>query len=388
VSQSLSRWQAVVLGLVVVSAVAVGGYGLARIADKQGLWADTFEVTAGFPEANDITPGTPVRIRGVDAGQVVAVEYPDHDGPGAEVTVRMRLDSRFANRVYADATAQIFGSGLLGSKVISVNPGTPERGPLADGRLRGLKPFNMDEAVADARKTAEEVRALAAETKGLVKEVRDSNGTFMKLIKDDDLYTDAKALIARTDKAIGGLETTVGGLEKEITGLHGFIQDGRETMRSVKQGTDALGKMPIVRGYVENSTELLVRPNSRRDMWAFQTKDLFLADRPAELSDNGRIHLNNVANAIKANKNKYAEVVVVAYCDPADKTQTTASASELTKKQAEAVVGHLKADDVHKLGTFSRRKLTPLGMGMNPSPVVEKETLPPAVVQVMVFTPQ
>ena len=46
---------------------------------------------------------------------------------------------------------------------------------------------------------------------------------------------------------------------------------------------------------------------------------------------------------MKANKNKNADIVVVAFCDPADKSQTSASALELTKKQAEAVVDHLKA---------------------------------------------
>src|SRR5262245_47778555 len=143
VSQSLSRYQAVVLGLVVLVALALGGFGLARIADRQGLWSDSFEITAGFPDVHDVTPGTPVRIRGVDAGEVVRVEYPDHDGPDAEVTVRMRLSSRFASRIYSDATAQIHGSGMLGSKVIALNPGTPRSGSLADGRLRGLKSFDM-----------------------------------------------------------------------------------------------------------------------------------------------------------------------------------------------------------------------------------------------------
>ena len=153
-SQSLTRWQAVLLGLVVVAALGLGGYGVTRIADKQGLWADTVEVTAGFPEAHDITPGTPVRIRGVDAGQVVAVEYPDRDGPGTEVTVRMRLQAKYASRVYADASAQIHGSGLLGSKVISIQPGDPAAGALANGRLRGVKPFDMNEAVAEVRDLA------------------------------------------------------------------------------------------------------------------------------------------------------------------------------------------------------------------------------------------
>jgi hypothetical protein len=370
-----------VLGLVVLAALALGGFGVARIADKQGLWAESFEVTAGFPEVHDVTPGTPVRIRGVDAGQVVAVEYPDHDDPGAEVTVRMRLDRRFAGRVYSDATAQIHGSGLLGSKVIALHPGTPQRGLLADGRVRGVKPLNMDDAMADARKTADEVRALAAETKGLVKEIRESNGTLMKLVKDDSLHKKVEALVERTDKSIGKLE-------KEVAGLGAFVQDGRETMRSVKQGTDAIGKMPIIRSYVENSTELMVRPNHKRDMWAFAVKDVFERDKPAEMSYNGQVHMNNLANIIKENKNKNAEVVVVAFCDPADKSQTAASATELTKKQAEAIVNHLRICDVHKLGTFSRRKITPLGMGMNPSPVVEKDPLPAAVIQVMVFTPQ
>src|SRR5262249_50191433 len=185
-----------------------------------------------------------------------------------EVTVRMHLDRRFASRLYADASAQIQSSGLLGSKVISIQPGNPDRGSLADGRLRGLKPFNLDEAVAEVRGTAAEMRGLASETKGLVKEVRDSNGTLMKLVRDDDLYQDAKGLIARADKAVGKLEG-------EVTGLRGFIQDGRETLRSVKQGTDAIGKMPLIRNYVENSVELLVRPNHRRDYWPFESKDLF-----------------------------------------------------------------------------------------------------------------
>src|SRR5262245_29173968 len=91
VSQGLGRWQAAVLGLVVLAALSVGGYGLARIAHRQGVWAETVEATVGFPEAHDVNPGTPVRVRGVEAGQVVAVEYPPGDGPGALVKLRLRL---------------------------------------------------------------------------------------------------------------------------------------------------------------------------------------------------------------------------------------------------------------------------------------------------------
>jgi len=392
-SHALTRRQSVLLGSAVIAALLLGGYGLARIADKQGLWSDSTEVTVGFAEAHDLAPGTPVRIRGVEAGQVVAVEYPDHDDPGAEVTVRMKLDSKYAARLYADATATIHGSGVFGAKVIAIQPGTPAAGPLASGRLKGIKPFDIADAVAELRDTAGEVKKLAADVKatstearGLIKDVRESDGTFAKLVKDDELYrdlkeltTDAKGLVKRTDKAVGTVES-------EMANLKGFVSDGRETLRSVKQSTDAVAKMPLIRSYVSDSNGMLVKPTHHKQRMAYNTADLFVG-KTAHVSDDGHKHLACVAEWLRGPHADNAEVVVVAFCDPNDPDQTAASALETTKKQSEVVVEYLKGLGVHKLGWTTRRKMSPLGMGMNPSPVVEKETLPPSNLQVLLFTP-
>ena len=399
-SHSLSRRQSAVLGLVVVVALALGGYGIARIADKQGFWADTVEVTAAFPEAHDVAPGTPVRIRGVDAGQVVAVEYPDHDGAGAEVTVRMRLQARYAGRVYSDASAQIHSSGLLGSKVISIQPGDPKNGALAGGRLRGAKPFDVNEAVAEVRDLAKEAKGSAAEVKALAKDaretvasargfidgVRDGTGTLSKLVRDDDLYEDARDALADMRKLIARTDRAVGTVEGEVVGLRGLVSDGRDTLKSVKQGSDALSKLPIVRSYVEDAAALLVRPTMKRERWTFEAKSLF-EPGTAALTHDGQVHMNNMANILKENKVSGSEVVVAAFFDANDKSQTAAAALELTKKQAEAAVAHLKRCGVHKMGVVSRRKVTPLGMGTALSPA-EPEPNVPSHVQVLLFTPR
>jgi ABC-type transporter Mla subunit MlaD len=275
-SHALTRRQSILLGLAVLIALLAGGYGLARIADKQGLWSESAELTVGFSEAHDLAPGTPVRIRGVEAGQVVAIEYPDHDGPGAEVTVRMKVDPKFTARLYSDASATVHSSGVFGSKVIAIQPGTPASGPLASGRLKGVKPFDMSDAVAELRDTAGEVKRLAADVKatstaarGLIQDVRESDGTFAKLVKDDELYrdlkeiaTDTKGMVKRTDKAIGTVES-------EMSNLKGFVSDGRETLRSVKQSTDAVAKMPLIRTYVSDANGLLVKPSHTRERMAY-----------------------------------------------------------------------------------------------------------------------
>lgn len=399
-SQSLSRAQAVVLGLVVVAALGLGGYGVARIADKQGLWADTVELTAGFPEAHDITPGTPVRIRGVDAGQVVAVEYPDGDGPGAEVTVRMRVRAQFAGRLYSDASAQAHNSGLLGSKVVSIRPGNPNKGALAGGRVRGVKPFDVEEAVAEVRDLAEEAKGTAAEVKGLAKDaratvssakeliddVKKGDGTLAKLIRDDDLYEDARGTFADLRKLIARTDRAVGNFEGEVTHLHGFVSDGRDTLQSVRQGSDALKRMPVVRSYVEDAVATLVRPTMARERWTFQSKDLF-EPGTATLTHEGQVHMNDMANILKANKASGSEVVVAAFFDANEKGPSPSVVLELTRKQADVVASHLKACGVHKMGWVARRKVTPIGMGTALSPA-DPEPNAPSHVQVLLFSPR
>ncbi len=400
-SQSLSRRQAVILGLVVVVALVLGGYGIARIADKQGLWADTIELTAGFSEAHDITPGTPVRIRGIDAGQVVAVEYPDHDGPDAEVTVRMRVATKYAHRLYADAAAQIHTSGLLGSKVISIQPGQPTSGALAGSHVRGVNPTDLNilavevRALAqEAKITASEVQSLAADTRTTVArvnsffhDIQTSDGTLAKLIRDDDLYADARGALADLRTLITRADQALGRLEAEADELHHFVSDGRDTLRSVKQGTDAIGQMPIIRHYVEDTAALLVRPTMSREKFSFYSGHLF-EPGSAIFTPEGLAHLANLANHLNARKVAGSEIVVAGFFDPNDKSLTPAAARELTRKQAEAVANYFQQHNVHKLGIIARRKIIPLGMGTARSPVVDPEKLPPTHIEVHLFIPR
>lgn len=385
-SQSLSRWQAVALGLVVVLAAALGGVGLARVAGKQGLWSDSFEVTVGFAEPHDVGPGTPVRVRGVDAGQVVAVEYPGTDDPAATVTLRMRLDARFADRLYGDATAQVHSTGLLGSRVISIHPGTPASGPLADGRLKPTEAPDLAKAAAQLAEATKKIGAAADETTLLVREVRTGNGTLAKLVNDDELYGeikglahDSRAMVKRADAALGSVDAEVAKVDK-------FVGEGRDTLRSVRQGTDAMQRLPLVRNYVEDAAAILVRPTHRKEMMAYHAWHVF-EPGTAILTDAGREHLTAVAGWLKEAKNDDAEVVVAAMCDPEDTTQTTASALELTRKQCEVAVEFLKDQRAHKIGWIARRTMTPLGLGFGPSPVVEAKPNPPPYLQVMLFTP-
>ena len=136
-------------------------------------------------------PGTAVRIRGVNAGQVVAVDYPATDGPDAVVTLRLKLDARFADRLYADATARLHSTGLISAKVVAIDPGTPAAGPLVDGELTATESPDLAAAAAKFGAAAEEAEML-------LREARTGNGSFARLVRDDDLYQELKGLTRDT----------------------------------------------------------------------------------------------------------------------------------------------------------------------------------------------
>ena len=385
-SQTLSRWQSIILGFVVVAALGLSGFGLTQIASSQGLWADTFELETGFAEVNDVGPGTPVRIRGVNAGQVVAVEYPTTDGPTATVSVRMRLDARFRHRVYADGTVRVQSTGLLGSKVIAIDPGTPASGEPIDGRLGSEEAVDFAKTAAKLDDIADKLGDTVDETTLLVREVRTGDGTIPKLLRDDDLYAELKGLAKDTRVVMKRADGALTVVEVEAGNVRELVSDGRDTLRSVKQGTDAVQKLPIIRGYVEDQVALLSRPDCQREAMTYNALDLF-PPGSAVLSEQGKEHLSAAVAWLKQGHDD-ADAVVVCRCGPDIPGQTAETAVELTRKQSEAVTAFLRENGAHKTGWFSRREITPIGVGHGPCPVPERESVSPSYLQLLMFTPQ
>ena len=379
-NQNLSRGQSIGLGLLVLAILVVASSGLLALANKQGLWADHTEVTVGFAEVNDIYPGTPVRLRGLEVGQVVAMEYPELEGAEAWVRVRLKIKKEYADRLNADASAQIQSTGLLSGKVIALAAGDPRLGPLIGSELRTGKSDSWAE-------TAAKLNEVADETRQLLHGIRAGQGTVGKLLQDEALYQDLKGLAKDSRTMVQEAQGAVQRVESQVSNVERFVEDGRETLRSTRSTVDGVNQSWLGRQFLDNATQTLVRPRHRREAVTYATSDLFESGT-AILTDPGRAHLAEVVKWLKSNHPSEADVVVAALCDPEDYRQTASSALELTRKQSETVVEFLKSQGAHKISWVSKRKFTALGLGQGPSPAVEPTTLPPSYLQVLLFTPQ
>jgi virulence factor Mce-like protein len=90
-----------------------------------------YEVKAAFASANDLKPGSPVRIAGVEVGKVTAVQPLHEGGEGALITMRIKDAGR---PVHTDATAKIRPRIFLeGNFFVDLTAGSPSAPELGDG---------------------------------------------------------------------------------------------------------------------------------------------------------------------------------------------------------------------------------------------------------------
>lgn len=342
-SRSLTRTQAIILGVIVLLGIGLLGLGLFAVGSRQWLFSESFHVRAGFDEIRGVEIGTRVRIQGIDAGEVVEVLPPTETG--GKVMVRLRLKADYRHLVRSNATVQIVGEGMLGGKVLEIDTGSSNYPSVEDNALL-------------ASKKSSELSDVINRVGGTLEGIVEGDGTLGKLVKDPQAYKSLVELIDQT----------------------------KATMVAFQRDAEAFKKLPIVGKYVEDPEKLLIRPQMERNRKWFKETDLFQSGR-ATLTAQGQNKLDQLAGWINGLKHDDSEVVVVAYA--ARDAKDRSWARTVTTEQATTVAEYLKdKHDAHKLGFLSSRKVIPLGMGVNAPLTPEREKLSFPRIEIQIFVPQ
>ena len=355
-SRSLTRVQAILLGATVLAGVALAALAVSAIGSHQWLWGGTFHLNVGFREVQGVEPGTPVRVRGRNVGQVEEVERPAT--ANADIVLSLRIDLRERDLIKDDATARIVSEGMVAGKVVEIDPGSDAAQPVADGAVIASRPTSdLTTVMRNVDRGLDDVGQVVRKIDRVLDGVQKGEGSLGRLVKDEEAYRE---------------------MVESIRGV-------RRTMASLKQNADALKGMPVVRNYVHDPYKELVRPDCERNRKVFREADLFEPGH-AVLTAQGRQRLDDIAPWLDGLKHKGSEVVVASYAYP---SLDTDFAQALTQKQSDAVCEYLiDHHAVHKMGWFSRRKVEALGLGTESPPAPDLQKLPLPRVEVLVFVPQ
>jgi phospholipid/cholesterol/gamma-HCH transport system substrate-binding protein len=220
------RWAEVKVGLLVLVALTMLVVMIMSLEEGVGLPGSQYQFRAVVPHTQSLKVGAPVRMNGVDVGNVRQISI-GQDTPKVEITFSVNRD--VAAHIRDDATVSIRPMGLLGDKFLEILPGSPSRPPLAVGSLLvGQAETDFSGITAGASATIENLNNAIREIQHILASFSQGQGTASKLLADPGLYDRSQRVIEKlelaSDKSIALLdkvgrgEGTIGRLvtDKEI----------------------------------------------------------------------------------------------------------------------------------------------------------------------------
>jgi phospholipid/cholesterol/gamma-HCH transport system substrate-binding protein len=225
------------LGAFIIATLAVLAAGIFIIGSKQYLFTPTYRLKAQFSTVVGLDPGAEVRVGGVNAGSVRAIQLPHN--PTDKITVLMDLQRSTHDIIKQDSVAAIQTEGLLGNEYVSITFGSASAPDVKDDDIIASQPPLV---IADLMKKADgildtsqqalnNVTVTAANLSSISGKINQGQGTIGALVNDKKIYT-------QLDQTTAGLRDTVNHAQVGVTAF-------QENMEAMKQNF-------LLRGFFKN----------------------------------------------------------------------------------------------------------------------------------------
>jgi phospholipid/cholesterol/gamma-HCH transport system substrate-binding protein len=210
------------VGLFVFGGLVLFGIGMFLIGDRHQLFARNIEYYTEFKNLSGLTAGAKVRVSGLDAGEVLAIDIPD--SPTARFRLRFRVDAKLQALVRGDSVISIDREGVVGGTYLAVRPGTSTSAQAeALATIPSEEPTELSALLARSEELLDDVKAAlngvtttVANVNDVVVALKDGRGTAGMLLTDDALATE-----------IRGTLTAVGSSVRDVAG---DLKGGRGTV--------------------------------------------------------------------------------------------------------------------------------------------------------------
>ena len=225
--------------LIAIAVIAATAVAMFLAAARELPWSGGFELRGVFGQIQGMTTGTPVRIAGVDVGEVTETEPLGGDGAGGKVLVTMELDEQ-ALPIHDDATLRLRPRLFLeGNYFIDLRPGSPVAPEVDAGHTIALgstsSPVQLDQVLTTLQSDTRSKLRIAIDqlgnalerhggARGLRSFARASAGAYRStaLVSQALLGTerhDLSGLIANLGRVVAALDRNERGLQSLVVNL-------------------------------------------------------------------------------------------------------------------------------------------------------------------------
>ena len=350
-SQRQLKWSQLKVGITVIVACIILAILMILMSGTGGLFTKTILLKSYFFDAQGLRVGAPVRLSGVDIGNVKTIQVVPNK-PLAPVEVTMKVNRKYDFNLHKDSKTLLSTAGVLGETYINIDSSTAKAAMVEDGdvlksgevpdysdvmRAANSSLQNMDVLLKRLDRIIafvesgqgsvgkliydpslyNRVNSTVTEFQSLVGDISNGKGSIGKLIADDELYNKLNASVDKVNKMIDDLNAgqgTAGKLLKDDT----LYKNANQTIANVQQltadinaGKGAIGKMARDQQFADKLQNTLNRISNLTDKLdeGNGSAALFLRD-PAVYNNTNKLltDTQELIKAIRQNPKKYLTI--------------------------------------------------------------------------------
>ncbi|HTV60591.1 MAG TPA: MlaD family protein [Verrucomicrobiae bacterium] len=227
-------WTELRVGLFVLAGLFLIAVGIFYVTGA-GILGPKYRLVTYLPEVDGVQTGTPVRLDGVEIGNVQSIALTPHPVDRMHnITLVLRIDKKYQGEIRTDSTASLITEGLLGNRYVTISRGLTGEMIPAGGVIPGTEEAAMKEVVQRGAELMGNLSALSDDLRGIVGQIQKGNGTLGKLMNDPSLYNHLNDTAAKLD----ALATN--------------IQQGQGTVGMLMNSDELYNKADATMGHAEN----------------------------------------------------------------------------------------------------------------------------------------
>ena len=269
-SQSQLQWSRLRVGITVLVATVTLTVVIFLIGSTS-FFTRQIHLRTYFDNAQGLRRGAPVRLQGVDIGNVVRISVNSRN-PLKPVEVFMKVNTRYLDFLRKDSNAELSTAGVLGETYVDINSSTATGPPVQEGDvLDSVTQPNIGGVISASQGTLQNVDILVRRLDRIVSAIEEGKGTAGKLIYDPSMFNRLNTTLGEMQQMVNEIHSGKGSVGKLIMSDELFnkanasVDKLNSIIDEINRGNGTIGKLLKDETIYKNLNQTVAKTNALMD---------------------------------------------------------------------------------------------------------------------------
>jgi phospholipid/cholesterol/gamma-HCH transport system substrate-binding protein len=268
-SEKQVRWSQLRVGLTVIIASITLAVLIFVMTGTTGLFTKKILIRAYVDNAGGLRVGAPVRLEGVDVGNVVKIRViQDPLRKVTPVEVVSKITTKYSDTMHSDCEASLNTAGVLGEVFVDIDCRAAKGGPLVNNaELPTRDVAQLQDVVRASQGTLQNVDTLVKRLDNILSFIQSGQGSIGKVIYDPSLFNRANDMLTQLQEIVGAANSTKGSIGKLLNSdelynkANGAVDKLDKIIDEIDSGQGTAGKFIKDPALYDNANQTLAKAN-------------------------------------------------------------------------------------------------------------------------------